>query len=283
MNERSSIPGLEAIPQLEIMYREHWEHSRHCEILILWFTNIYAAIVAAILVFIGELSKNQQQDSLLVLTGVINENQQPDFGPILVLVLFGFILSIFGFCIVIAQAHGHHNYIMNIVTICYRWNLMEFYANPRKPFYYKRVHRWFYEVTTALFIVLFLYYISYDWIFLKMLLEYKVLLPVMLILFWIFIEGVYQCKWRAYAVEVEDFKDALRNDTEGIYRDNWERWFKGPEFWKAIAEDVRKRKIKEEEEEEKECMILRMFCWICRILNWIFKKLYEILCWKSWK
>lgn len=132
------IPESDFIAKSEAILRENWEHSRHCENLLLWFTNIYAIVMAAILVFIGE-----RYDTL-------NEN----FAPVLLLSVFGLILSVIGFSMVVAFSLGHKNYIMNIVTILYTWNMKEFYKDWEKPFHFKRVHRWFFEATFALFFIL---------------------------------------------------------------------------------------------------------------------------------
>ena len=235
MNEGNPIPKLEDIPHLEMMYRQHWEHSRHCEEQIFWFTSIYAAVVAAIFYIIAEMSKIPE----------------PDFSLILVFVSFGLILSVFGFMVVVAQSLGHHNYIMNIVTICYRWNVLEFYANPKKPVYYKRVHRWFFEITIALFIVFSLVYGYRAWTAGPLFHEHRIWLIVVFIIIPFVIEGLYLLRWRKYSNERNDFKKTLRNDTEGIYRKDWDKWFRDPsfpEFWKKIVKDAKERKEKEAEE-----------------------------------
>lgn len=42
------------------MFKEYWEQARHCENERLWFTNIYAAVVAAILVFMNQVNTGSQ-------------------------------------------------------------------------------------------------------------------------------------------------------------------------------------------------------------------------------
>ncbi|MBU7026020.1 MAG: hypothetical protein HXS48_03685 [Theionarchaea archaeon] len=76
------------------------------------------------------------------------------YAPMLLLSVFGLILSVIGFSMVIAFSLGHKNYIMNIVTILYTWDMKEFYKDWEKPFHFKRVHRWFFETTFALFLIL---------------------------------------------------------------------------------------------------------------------------------
>ena len=129
---------------MEAVLKKHWEHSRHCESQILWFTNIYAIVIAAILVFIGEASSAKE----------------PDLGLIVLLAFFGFVLSVIGFLIVVALSLGHQNYIMNIVVVLDHWEAKEFYKDYAKPLHYKIVHRWFFEIIIALFGVLSLHYVS---------------------------------------------------------------------------------------------------------------------------
>ncbi|KYK34615.1 MAG: hypothetical protein AYK18_13870 [Theionarchaea archaeon DG-70] len=230
MNEKNSTQKLKPIKQLETMYKEHWEHSRHCEKEMFWFTNIYVAIVTAIFYFIRN-------------TG---GSHQTDFGPILMLALYGLILSVFGFMIVIALSLGHHNYIMNIVTICYRWDVMEFYANPGKPVFLKRVFRYLYEITSALFGALLLFYVFRAWTFLAVFRGYLIWLLMLFAIIIIFaaLEGLlYRRKWSKHVTERKDFVKTLRNDTGGIYRKEWDIWFKKPEYWKEITHNARARGI----------------------------------------
>lgn len=239
----------------ETMYREHWEHARHCEREIFWFTNIYAVVVAAILAFMKQMPSRES-------------------GLVLVLVAFGFILSVFGLLIVISLTQGHHIYIMNIITICYRWNVMEFYANPGKTFYYKRVHRWFFEFSIVLFEVLFLFYASQEWASLEVFHEFWILLIIALVSL-IIIKGLYRCIWDKYSWDCRDYKEVLRNDIDGYYRNDWDKWFKGPRFWKKIVEDARTRDVLKQ---KPECMSVGKLCWALEKLDYIYKTLYEILC-----
>lgn len=195
MNEENSKkeqePRDEKEPRNELiaMYKEHWEHARHCEKEIFWFTNIYAVIVAAILAFM-------KQTSLC---------EHTDFGIALLLAFFGLILSVFGLLIVIALTQGFHNYMMNIETICYRWNLMEFFVDPEKAFYFKRIHRWFFELSTALFVVLFLYYLPQVVIPLAAFHEHwKYLILVFAFFTWVILKGLYHCEWKKCTQDCRD-------------------------------------------------------------------------------
>lgn len=264
MNKNNTTPKSEYIAKLEAMYKEHWNHARHCEEQIFWFTNIYAVVVAAIFYFIAET----------------NKSPNTDFGPSLVLVFFGLVLSVIGFFIVVSQSLGHRNYIMNIVTICYYWDVLEFYADPKKPVYYKVTHRWLFEITIALFAVLC---IAFGYLALthnRLSCEYWILLIAISVFFSFFIDRLYQERWRRYSRERGDFISALRNDTEGVYRSDWNKWFKDPEFWKEIIENARKEKTLELHEE---CWIVGLLSRICRGPIRICEKLYWALCRKTRK
>lgn len=203
------------------MYKEHWEHSRHCEKEMFWFTNIYVAVVVAVLAFM---------------------RQQADFGQTLVLLLFGLILSVLGFFIMISLTLGYQNYIMNVVTICYRWNLLEFYANPEKPIFYKSVHRWLFEITIALFSVLLFSYGCQGLISRTLSHKSQVVLTVVFVIIVLGIaygiDQLYKRTWRKYGGERQAYIKVLREDTEGKYRKEWDSWFKKPEFWKKITKDA---------------------------------------------
>lgn len=227
MNEENPTQELKPIKQLETMYKEYWEHSRHCEKEMFWFTNIYVVVVAAILAFMRDTNN----------------------GLTLVLVSFGLILSVFGLFIVIALTQGHHNYITNIVTTCYRWDVMEFYANPKKAFYYKRVHRWFFEITIVLFAALTLYHGHQIWEPLAVFREHLIWLIGASVIIWITIKILYRCEWNAYTWDLRGYRKVLRNDIEGHYRNDWDTWFrdpKFPEFWEKIVRDARKRGVLEQ-------------------------------------
>lgn len=189
-----------------------------------WFTNIYVAVVVAVLAFM---------------------RQQADFGQTLVLLLFGLILSILGFFITISLTLGHQNYIMNIVTICYRWNVLEFYADPEKPIHFKSVHRWLFEITIALFSVLLFSY-GYQGLTSRAL-SHR-LLVVLIVIFVIIVLGIdqlYKRRWGKYSEERKDFIKALREDTKGKYRKEWDEKFKKPEFWKKLTKNPSTQKTQE--------------------------------------
>ena len=80
------------VPQhLEKVYEQYWLHARHQENQRLWFTNIYAVIVAGLLAYIGVFQKN---------LGLfpIPYSRVWTYSPIeIVLVLFLTILSILGY------------------------------------------------------------------------------------------------------------------------------------------------------------------------------------------
>ncbi|KYK33277.1 MAG: hypothetical protein AYK19_14115 [Theionarchaea archaeon DG-70-1] len=265
MNKDNRISNSESITKLKTMYREHWEHSRHCEKEIFWFTNIYVAVVTAIFYFMRDTGNDPQ-------TG---------FGLTFVLVFFGLILSVFGLLIVIALIQGYHIYIMNIVTICYRWDVMEFYANPEKAFYYKGIHRWFFEVSIVLFTALFLYYLPQIWNSSAPFHRYWIsLILVIAMIIWVGIKGLYHSIWRMRTWDCRDYTKALRKDVEGYYRNNWNTWFKDPKFWKKIAEDAKKRNVIEPYEE---CWIVRPLSRILKRLGCTYKRLNQKLCKKSRK
>ncbi|KYK33841.1 MAG: hypothetical protein AYK19_12800 [Theionarchaea archaeon DG-70-1] len=102
--------------------------------------------MAAILAFIGRVGENQPTNAGLMY-----------LGPTLLLVLFGLILSVVGFHIVVALSLGHQNYIMNIAVILYCWKKTEFYRDWEKHVHYKKWHQRFFEISIALFAVLTLY------------------------------------------------------------------------------------------------------------------------------
>lgn len=215
------------VQELKATLRQHWEHSRHCEIQILWFTNIYAVVVAAILVFISETSG----DSTTLV-------------PIFLLALFGLILSIIGFLIMVALTLGHLNHKMNVFIILYYWDKMEFYSDPEKPVHYKTAHRWFFEITIALFSALsLLFCASEDWTSPEVPYEQKALLIVAFIIIFVVIEILYRMTWRNHTRDRIRFREALKSDTEGYYRKDWDEWFKKPGRWKELVEDATERGI----------------------------------------
>jgi len=148
-----------------------------------WFTNIFAVILAAILVFIGQ-------------KGFSGET---NLGFILLLSLFGIALSVIGFFMVIALSLGHQNYIMNVVVILHYWKKSEFYRDWEKPVHYKDWHRLFFEITIALFAALSLFYIFLAWFSLEVFIEHPIyaapFIIIWLVIFAI-IEKLYQRKWK---------------------------------------------------------------------------------------
>jgi len=207
------IPKLRPIPELETIFKEHWNHARHCENERLWFNNIYAVVVAAILVFIGQAGYNQQTD----------------LGPMLLLALFGLILSVLGFLVVIALTLGYAHHIMDIVMIFYYWDAMEFYRHPKKPVHFMDAHRCFYEITIALFAVLLLFYLSQAWDAIALFHKHWILLIAFALIFAV-IEGLYRLRWKEHFSKCWRFINALQNDFEAKYRDNWPEWFRNPKY-----------------------------------------------------
>lgn len=208
--------------ELETIFKEHWNHARHCENERLQYTSIYAVVMAAILYVIG------------------NTNFNPTRG--LLLAFLGLILSIIGFFIVITLSLGYEHHISDIYMIFYRWDKMEFYRHPSKPFYFLDLHRWFFEITITLFSVLL---ISYGYQGLTSRAPSHGFLAVLTVMFVIIAYGIdklYQIKWVRYVKECWDFEKALRNDTEGTYRKDWDTWFKDLDFRKKIANEARKRR-----------------------------------------
>jgi len=199
----------------------------------LWFTNIYAVVIAAILVFMGK------GDNVSLL----------DFDPTLFLVLFGLILSVLGFLVVVAVSVGYEQYMLYIVMVFYSWNKMEFFRHSTKPVHFRTVHRCFYEITTAFFAVLSLFEV------------FQAQISFMLVFIAIFftIEVLYQLFWKRYSKDRWLFTDILREDTKGEYRNDWEKWFRDPDkdFWRKIIEDARQKGILEDKKS-----------WIQKILSW---------------
>lgn len=169
------------------MYKECWEHARHCEIQRLWFNNIYAVIVAAILVFLRQTDLNQQTDLSLTL----------------LLALFALILSVLGLLVVITLSLGYEHYITDATMILYVWRKLEFYRHPAKPFHFKTVYRFFYEITIALFVTLLLYTKSQN----------LILLIVVFIVVVMVAEGIYRKFWKRYFDDLRDFRKKLKEDT----------------------------------------------------------------------
>ena len=213
-----SLEEQEYEKELVAIFKENWNHVRHCENERLWFTNIYAVVVAAILVFIGNAAYGGSRD----------------FGSASLLAFFGLILSIIGFFIVNALTLGYHHHITDLVMIYYYWDKMEFYRHPKKPTHFSISHRWFFEITIALFVVLLLVYLPQAGISLPYFHENPPWLIVIFISIFIVIEGLYWWKWENYYSDCMRFKKALQNDLDGEYRkgDAWKEWFKDPRIMK---------------------------------------------------
>jgi hypothetical protein len=221
--------GLE--PELETALKEHWEHARHCVRERLWFNNIFAAVIAAIFVFLGQGSGSQGTD--------------------VVLIIFGLFISIIGFMVVVALTLGYLHYMNDVTMIFYCWDRTEFWRHPKKPTHFGSTHRYFYEFAIALFLVFFFYRLAQiHWCW----------LTLGFIVFFAVIETLYQCSWKQYSDECWRFKMALLNDFSGIYRKEWDKWFRNPkfpEFQKRIVDDAERRRIIGPKKEWRICKILR--------------------------
>jgi hypothetical protein len=216
MNGGNVNPKLKEIPQLETVFREHWNHARHCENERLQFTSIYLVVATAILYF----------------TGTILDNGNPEYFTALLLASFALIFSVIGFYVLAALTLGYEHHISDIVMIFYYWDIMEFYRHPQKPTYFERAHRWFFEFLISLFIVLILYISlkhlnSHDppcWIL------FALPLPIVLL-----IEKAYQKTWGKDYMECVRFSRALRNDFMRSYGKKWEDWFRDPNYPDSMA------------------------------------------------
>ena len=221
------IPESECASKLETIFKENWNHARHCENERLLFTNIYAAVIAAILVFMRKTSCCEQPNSELTL----------------VLISFGLILSVFGFQVMISLSLGYDHHISDVIMVFYRWNKMEFYRHPDKPVYFMNVLRYFYEITITLFASLFLYYGYQAWEGLVIFHYHPLWLTVVSVIIFGHIEMLYRWKWEPYFKENWRFQRALRNDIERRYED-WEKWFIDLNFRRNIIRDAEEQKKK---------------------------------------
>ena len=238
-------------------------------------------VVAAILVFIGNAAYGGSRD----------------FGSASLLAFFGLILSIIGFFIVNALTLGYHHHITDLVMIYYYWDKMEFYRHPKKPTHFSISHRWFFEITIALFVVLLLVYLPQAEKSLPHFYENPRWLIVTFIGIFIFIEGLYQCEWEKYTSECSRFKKALQSDLDREYRkgDAWEEWFKDPrksmgkvavtpqkdtmkpeEIRKQIIEDAVYRHILPKA--KKECALCELSHVVLRKFNEIYDDIIFMLC-----
>ena len=218
-----SIPRSNSNSELETIYTECWNHTRQCINERLWFTNIYAAVLAAILVYMGEMSSRD------------------NFGSVFLLAIFGIILSIIGYLVVIAVSLGYDHYIGDITMILYYWDMMEFYRHPKKPVTFRKVHLWFFEITIVLFSVISLYSLF------QVFRENPLWLILIFIVIFVFVKKFYHRKWERYSTECSLFKEALQYDFDRKYRKEWPEYFKDPRKFigkeKIKAEDIRKKVI----------------------------------------
>lgn len=183
-------------------------------------------VVAAILVFIREVDSGNQASS----------------DPTLLLALFGLLLSVLGFLVVIALSLAYGYYITEIVLILYRWNTMEFFSPPKKPFSFMNVQRYFFEITIAFFAVLLLFLASQTWGSLLPFHEHPMWCVGVFVIISVIAELLYRSRWRKYVKDNWRFMAALRNDSTGIYRDNWDTWFKDLNFRRNIIKDAKRKK-----------------------------------------
>lgn len=180
---------------------------------------------------------------------------QMDFGNILnyglalTLSIFVFIFSILGFFMVIALSLGHKNYIMNILVILEFCNKTGFYKDPQKPFHFKIVYRWFYEITISFFAALSFFFASRVWptISEKVLsVLYRVwripssygdaVLSILAFALTIFVFKLYYliCLGKHFKKRNE-FIAALQRSKGGIYRLDWDTLIGNPDLDKIIA------------------------------------------------
>ena len=229
------------ISKLGTILRENWEHARYCEYEMLWFTNIYAAIVAGALVFMSR----------------IYYTQTPRVALALLISIFLLIFSVLGFRVVIALSLGHQSYIINVLMILDYWNKTGFYKDPKKPFFFKRSYRNFYEVTIALFTALSLFYALQICAPGMSIYGYLALSIAMLIIVFLFIEKVlYRCCWRKYSEKRYLLIKALRKSKGGFYRHNWDDQLENEDsdLWKKIGQKP---------ESTRSLLRCRIFSWIC--------------------
>ena len=227
MNGGNVNPKLKEIPQLETVFREHWNHARHCENERLQFTSIYLVVATAILYLTGNTLYNGNPGNSAALS---------EYFTVLLLASFGLIFSVIGFYILNALSLGYEHHISNIVMIFYYWDIMEFYRHPQKPTFFARAHRWFFEVIISLFTVFILYILLLSQtssIFFCCIL-FALPLPIAFL-----IEKVYRKTWGKYSVDCARFKRALLSDfggTEyGSDTKKWEEWFRDPNYPDSMA------------------------------------------------
>ena len=177
----------ESDSQLETILREAWTHSRHCETQIYWFTSIFDAVVAVILVFMKQTCCQQTNPNLMLL-----------------IALFGLALSVMGFFILMALSLGHQNYIMNVIVILHKMGKTRYYIDWKKPVHYKDFHRMFFEIAIGLFAALFLFYGSHVWDSLVAFQNSAILILIVSVVF-LHIEAVYRLTWKKHFDKRKDF------------------------------------------------------------------------------
>ena len=101
MHEPSEKSLIEALNQ-------NWQHARHQENERLWFTNIYALLVAGVLVFLGQFG----------------------FDKHYYLVLFLLIFSIFGLIVTLKTSYEFSNHMNAIKKIIEKLHLSDYMAYP---------------------------------------------------------------------------------------------------------------------------------------------------------
>jgi hypothetical protein len=219
LDEGDSISKIMAEDEkLVTILREHWEHSRYCEYELLWFTNIYAIVVAAVLAFMSRLPPTSDPAVL------------PFF-----LSLFALIFSVFGFMIAISQSLGHKNHLMNVLVILNYWEKTGFHKDPEKPFHFKTVYIWFYAAAIIFFAVLSGFNLR------LILLELIILGIMVFIVIFIFYLSICRKEFKKRNV----FLKTLRKTKESIYHPDWDHWFEDKEIWREIKKQAKNKNMDE--------------------------------------
>ncbi|MEA2075626.1 MAG: hypothetical protein U9O85_07845 [Euryarchaeota archaeon] len=116
-NETVKIPNLDPseVDFIKRIFEENWRHARHVENERMWFTYIYAAIIAATLTFLVTKDINLIGDNRILLL------------PILFLILFSFIG-----CLAITKLNiEYHNFKEHALAIIEECHLRGLMAKPR--------------------------------------------------------------------------------------------------------------------------------------------------------
>lgn len=179
----------------------------------LWFTNIYAIVVAGVLAF---MSQNHGQLPI----SVSNSN--------LFILLSAFLLSfsVLGFMVVMSQSLGFKNHIMNVLVIMNCWQITGFQKDPEKPIHFKKVYELFYRTAILIFTAFLAFYL------------FKNLACVIVLAFIsiIVVEAAYRCICKSEFEKRDDFIKALRMIQGNVFQQNWDEQFgdKTSELWKNI-------------------------------------------------